>query len=141
MTKILQTARKVLEKLPVFSLLNYTYGDQIDKDSSTKRLIKGFGHLFYACATVFALSYEIKGFCETGKINPREIKQYHIQTSELSERLFSPNGLADTNKDGIVDFNERAEAYRRMGLESQVQFPQPKLEQLEKAVNVNIDNY
>ena len=38
-----------------------------------------------------------------------------------------------TDKDGRISPGERFETFRRMGLEGQVQFPQPKIQDLEKA--------
>ena len=72
----------------------------------------------------------------THSLNPianyAAIRQRDQQTLDLYDKMFGKNGIADTNKDGNIDFIERAEAFRRMGLENKVGFPESSLDDLKR---------
>jgi len=159
MGKVLQTAgmvgKTIAKWIPPVNFEEYgTRGMFEDREkgrSETFITLKGFGHLIYALVGSMTLAYCGWMFYETGEVNPIKARQviaqraeqaeqeranYQKRVSELSDRVFSRYGLADTNKDGRVEFSEIVEAYRRMSLEDQIQIqlPKPNLEQLEKAV-------
>ncbi|MBI4116202.1 hypothetical protein HY449_00485 [Candidatus Pacearchaeota archaeon] len=71
-----------------------------------------------------------------------EIKSENKIHPEKFKQIFGPNGFADRNKDNIIDFPERVDAYRRMGyfqdilpIAGETEFPKPTFSQLERAVN------
>ena len=152
MAKILKNAGNIVKNswkyLPGLSFVNYLFSESYNQDIKKNNLsasAKMMGHLAYLIAGAAVLSLEI-GMREINPITARQVmikrieeteqkqRDYQRQISATSEKLFAPYGLADSNLDGKIDIPEKAEAYKRMGLESQVQFPQPKLEELEQAV-------
>jgi len=54
-------------------------------------------------------------YIETEQSNP--IKQISVcrRHNELYEKIFGEDGYADTNKDGVLTFEEKAKAYRKLG--------------------------
>ncbi len=157
MTNALKTAEKVayniVKWVPPINLLRYMSNGQIEDRRNGKSdgsiILKGFGHLAYTMVTGCALALWGMGVYETGEVNPvtqrqvilqriedaeQEQRDYQRELSNLNDKLFGVDGLADTNHDGKVNVVERAEAYRRMGLEEQVQFPNTNKDDLEKAV-------
>ena len=118
MGKILQTAGKVAKWIPPFNFIEYQANGMF-KDRKKGRgefftTLKGFGHLTYAIIGTSTLMLCAGRSYSTGEINPIKARQimvqrieqteaekvnYQRQVSELSERLFGTNGLADTNRD------------------------------------------
>ncbi len=157
MANALKTAGKVayniIKWVPPINILTYggneMYDDRKKGKSEMSIFLKSFAHLGYAMIGSGALFLWGAGAYLTGEINPNKAAQvlqhkreqvelekrdYQVQLNNFNDRVFGVNGLADINKDGKVDFNERAEAYRRMGLEEQVLFPNANKDDLEKAV-------
>ncbi len=158
MTKVLSTVGKVAKMLPVVSLVNYVMGkngmredvmEGLRKNPDrmvVKPFLKYFGHFAYSVIGFTALTLEYIGFSATGEINPLKARHVIAQRIEHAEAekinyqklVYRLSELADINKNGKLELDERVEAFKRMGLENQVkvqvQFPQLKLEDLEKAV-------
>lgn len=75
----------------------------------------------------FAGAYAIFGsggatYLVSGEVNPvtqiKSIIEIRVDgPKRMKEELFGENGLADTNKDGRIDFSERFNAYIRMGFD------------------------
>ncbi len=65
-------------------------------------------------------------------------KREKVRVEKLGEKIFGENGYADVNKNKIIDLNELADVYIRMGLDSKVmqtgRFPDVRAEHLERAV-------
>lgn len=70
--------------------------------------------------------------------NHEATKREKVRVEKLGERIFGENGYADVNKNKIIDLNELADVYIRMGLDSKVvqtgRFPDVRAEHLEQAV-------
>lgn len=114
----------ITKYLPFASLLNYLNEQNREpKDGIGVKLLKGLGHSVYAWVPAAALFIYGNDLMTTGEMNPIKQRQALVRMNEDIERVFGKEGLADTNHDGKIDFTERAEAFRRMGLESQIQFP------------------
>lgn len=65
-------------------------------------------------------------------------KRERARVEKLGEKIFGEEGYADMNKNKIIDLNELADVYIRMGLDSKVvqtgRFPDVRAEHLEQAV-------
>lgn len=85
------------------------------------------GNVPLAKILTFPWSPHYEGYREEGL---RRLRDYN----EKEQLLFGDSGLADTNNDGVIDINEKADAFRRMGLENRVQFPKPTLDDFEIAI-------
>lgn len=66
-----------------------------------------------------------------------KLEEYH----EKKNKIFKPYGLADRNQDGVIDFPERVDAYRRMGFTQEFHhwqwpttYPSYNLRHLDKAI-------
>lgn len=146
-----KAAGYAINSLPVFSYINYVTSEKFKNQYNHPfiSVIKTAGHALYAIVGGSALLLAGTACYEAGEINPITARQVILQRveqakaenearmeryHELSDRIFVPHGLADTNHDETIDVHEKVDAYTRMGLESQVQFPQPTPEDLEKAV-------
>lgn len=76
----------------------------------------------------------------TSEVNP--IKQWSAigRWTLMNERIFGKGGIADTNNDGILTFEERAKAYRLAGktnffVEGETQFDNLNINELEKIID------
>lgn len=95
---------------------------------------------------------------KTNTWNP--IKQYTILEQRRNEekknvrnkydsahkKIFGPSGYADANFSTGVSFDEKVSAYRKMGFLDDIfvegeKFPEPTIEQLEKAINAYEERY
>ncbi len=119
--------RPLWSYLPFGSVLYY------DSDSITMFLF----HFGYALGGIFYLMAYPMIALDTGAFDPiNQIKIYRQQSQrreELTNKIFGPGGFADTNFDKTVDINEKANAYKKLGLKD---FPKEDLtlEQLEELV-------
>jgi len=130
--------------LPVLSVYNrsFTHPENLSP-------IEIIGHAAYAAITVGLLGFYLSGLVLTRELNPitqrrvitqiriqqeKKQKDYQDKYNRLQETLFGKNGLADSNHDGKISIEEKARAFGIMGLESQINFPEPSAEQLEKTV-------
>ncbi|VVB78464.1 Uncharacterised protein [uncultured archaeon] len=146
--------------LPFGSLLNYTYeGLRKDENNgdSDKAFLKLLGHTTYAAFAACTLFFGgVKCYLamegSSPVINqPQQIKKVMEQTDpkkpseleipdqsgyygDLYSKLFEPDGIADINLDGKVSFIEKAEMFKRMGLENEVVFPKPTTQDLERCL-------
>jgi len=120
--------------LPVLNAINYANKTLPEKISIPEVI----GHSIYAGAGLVALMVYSAGLFQTGEINPlNQVKVFHQRITEkekYNQMLFNSNGLADSNHDGKISIEEKARAFGIMGLESQINFPEPSAEQLEKTV-------
>ena len=126
--------------------------DQDNGMSGWKVMPKAFGGVIYLTVMGFALmNYGIYAN-ETGEFNPFRQREAitRIKTEERLERqayqenfqkIFGPNGYADTNGNKAINFDERVNSYRKMGffenevpIAGETEFSKPTLNQLEKAV-------
>ncbi len=66
------------------------------------------------------------------------IRPATIEEEKLSYQIFGKDGFADQDKNGMIDFNEVVDAYRRMGFTDTFvagePFPKPRFRELEKAI-------
>lgn len=66
------------------------------------------------------------------------IRPTEIEDEKLRNQIFGPEGFADKDKNGVIDFSEVVEAYRRMGFTDTFvageTFPKPRFRELEKAI-------
>ena len=127
--------------------------EEHEKEKSIlRKLPKGLISKIYGLAVLgFLFAWGINGVI-TRDPNPinavtRAIEGYNlikenerIYPNKYSQ-IFGPNGYADANRDNIIDFPERIDAYRRMGffqdvlpIAGETEFPKPNLNQLERAI-------
>jgi len=78
----------------------------------TKYILLG-GLLLYG--SVFWSTGELNPFTENAKQRMNQRAKIERQAyQENYEKIFGPNGYADINGDGIIDFREGLNAYKRM---------------------------
>lgn len=107
------------QKDPEYAFIKYSKnGASEDRKKGVREKkinMKLTAHMSYPLFAIAALLIYSLSFTKTGELNP--IKQYRTnqKTEYLSNQIFRPYGLADTNKDGVVSLIEKAEAYTKMG--------------------------
>jgi len=144
-----KAVNSVVIHLPVFSVYNYMNTEFPNETNKSKGILKAAGHTLYGIVGGSVLLLGALSCYATGEVNPITARQVILRRIELSEakeqvqlqrydalydKLFGENGLADQNHNGQVDIYERVEAVRRMGLEAEISLPQPKIDDLERAV-------
>ncbi|MBS3079592.1 hypothetical protein J4218_05710 [Candidatus Pacearchaeota archaeon] len=134
MVNLLKTIKIIANSwkyLPGASVINYAF-----TNPETFSKTKFTAHIIYALAAIVSIDWNVRGYPMTHSLNPianyAAIRQRDQQTLDLYDKMFGKNGIADTNKDGNIDFIERAEAFRRMGLENKVEFPESSLDDLKR---------
>ncbi|HLD02735.1 MAG TPA: hypothetical protein VJC07_03490 [Candidatus Nanoarchaeia archaeon] len=146
---------KRLRWLPILGLLHYSTRKDRQGNHDHNGLIE-VGHVLYTTTFTLLSAFYIADGIKTGEWNPiQQYREHQAQQEasekksrkydELKKRLFGNKGLADTNHDGKISFEEAIDAYRKMGLEKRL-MPIPEayvdqndIEKMEKAVNSYID--
>ena len=135
----------ILKYLPGSSLLVYRWSEQGRNDGNVKFQLKSTLHFTYALSVLCAGMYWWDSYKETGEVNPvRQLEvqdEQHQRYTDLRNKIFGENGLADLDKDGNMSEFEKANAYERMGVRFTVKLddphsptPEEKIESLEKAI-------
>ncbi len=155
--KISNIARKIVRNLPLVSLFRYISRDSKEdlksRKSKLRAKLKLTGHLAYAASFIVPTSVYLGRTLGTAEWIPSEqnkvieqIKQRRFEQEQDARLrdfywgvLFTGKGYADANKDRAIDFNEKVDAWRRMGFEDEIfmegqPFPEPTTQQLERAV-------
>ena len=110
--------------LPVGSAFGWSKKQKESPDVSKKEVVKLTGHVLYG---VIGVSYLI-GVMATVSLNP--LKQVAIDSKRIEEKdkkynmVFGTGGYADVNHDGEISFEEKLDAYEKLGLEGRIIFTQ-----------------
>ena len=92
-----------------------------------------------ACIAIFG-TYAIMGVT-SNLWTPQQYKQYFekiatekVQVEKYNQKLFGENGYAQKDNNSKISFDERFDAYKRVGLEGKIIFKSLSAEYLERAV-------
>ena len=92
-------------------ILTYFILNRVNHETFSKT--KFTAHIIYALAAIVSIDWNVRGYPMTHSLNPianyAAIRQRDQQTLDLYDKMFGKNGIADTNKDGNIDFIERAD--------------------------------
>lgn len=141
---------KAVGGLPVVSFCRYSYSrEAMEIDNRIKFTTKSICHFVYAMGGMILAGNYIGGVSASRDWNPitqgqsvvarREAKRLEAERAQAVydvkwNTLFGERGLADRDNDGIISFDEKADAFERMGLGDKISFPTPNVEDIEKGM-------
>ncbi len=149
--KLQEALKNSWKYLPIGSMTNYIDSGQAEIDNQkSKRLFypKFLLHALYFFGGAILISTplaigsisfveQINRLAHIGKINLFEERKtiYELREEKRNNELKNNlSKLADSNNDGLINIDERVEAYKRMGLDEKIRFPEPSVNDLERAI-------